>query len=435
MKKRTLLPVLFAGLGVLLAGADWPQWRGPDRSDVSRETGLLKSWPKEGPKLLWTFDEAGIGYSGPAIVSDKSVQGDKVVSGESLYVMGADEKNEFLLAVDVNTGKKLWSTDIGPYYSNKYGSGPRSTPTVDGRFIYVLGATGDLGCFDRESGAKKWGVNLTDNALGGKVQTWGYSESPLVDGDHVVCTPGGSKGTLAAFDKTTGSLVWRSKDVTDTQGYSSIVVAELAGVRQYVQQTMQGLAGFSPKDGSKLWYFSNPAYKVAVIPTPIVHDGMVYGVAGYGAGASLLRVSGADGTLDVEQLYKPEARALMDNKHGGVVAVGDDVFGWSDAKGGKWVCQDFKSGKEVWSSKALGRGSLTCADGNLYCYAEKDGTCVLVPATAAGWKEQGRFKIPKQTARREFHNNIWTHPVVANGKLYLRDQELLFCYDVKEGSR
>lgn len=423
MKTRTLLPVLFAGLGVLVAGADWPQWRGPDRNDVSKETGLLKAWPTEGPRLLWTFDEAGIGYSGPAIVGDK------------LYVMGANEKNEFLLAVDVKTGKKLWSADIGPYYSNKYGSGPRGTPTVDGRHVYVLGATGDLACFDRELGQKKWTVNLTDNALGGKNQAWGYSESPLVDGDHVICTPGGSKGTLAAFDKHTGKLVWRSEEVTDKQGYSSVVVAELAGVRQYVQQTMNGIAGFSPKDGSKLWYFPVPAYKVAVIPTPVIHDGLVYGVAGYGAGASLLRVTADAAKFDVQQLYKPDARSLMDNKHGGVVAVGNNVFGWSDAKGGKWVCQDFKSGKEVWSSKALGRGSVTCADGNLYCYAEKDGTCVLVPAKADGWHEHGRFKIPRQTTRREFNNNIWTHPVVANGKLYLRDQELLFCYDVSDGTR
>jgi outer membrane protein assembly factor BamB len=422
MTKRTLLPVLFAGLGLLLAGADWPQWRGPDRSDVSGETGLLKHWPKGGPKLMWTFDEAGTGYGGPAVVGDR------------LYVMGTDEKDEFLLAIDVNTGRKVWSARVGPYFFNNYGSGPRSTPTVNGDLVVVLGPGGDLVCFERNGGARKWTVNLTDTAIGGRLPGWGYSESPLVDGDQVVCSPGGSKGTLAAFDKHTGKVLWRSKDVTDAAGYSSVVVAKLGGVRQYVQQTMTGIAGFSPKDGSKLWYFANPKYHTAVIPTPIVHDGLVYAVAGYGAGASLLRVDSKDGTLEVEQLYPEQARGLMDNKHGGVVEFGNDVFGWSDA-GNKWVCQDFKSGKEVWSSKALGRGSVTCADGNLYCYAEKDGTCLLVPATAAGWKEQGRFVIPRHAAHREFNNNVWTHPVVANGRLYLRDQELLFCYDIKDGAR
>jgi outer membrane protein assembly factor BamB len=302
---------------------------------------------------------------------------------------------------------------------------------VDGNFVYVLGANGNLVCLDRSTGATKWSVSLTDKAIGGGRPNWGYSESPLVDGNHVVCSPGGSKGTLAAFDKDTGKVVWRSKDVTDPEGYSSIVVGKLAGVRQYVQQTMNGVAGFSPKNGQKLWYFPEPAYRTAVIPTPIVRDGLVYAVAGYGAGASLLQVENTDGKMDVRQLYPKAARDLMDNKHGGVVAVGDYVFGWSDANRGKWVCQEFRTGKQVWIAPGIGRGSVTAADGNLYCYGEKDGTCVLVPATADGWNEKGHFTIPRHAKYREFNNNVWTHPVVANGKLYLRDQELLFCYDVK----
>jgi outer membrane protein assembly factor BamB len=441
MTTRTLLPVLIPGLAVLLAaadspkerasgkteitssGADWPQWRGPDRNDISHETGLLKTWPKTGPKLLWTYEETGIGYSGPSVV------------GDHLYVMGADEKNEFVQAINVKSGKKVWSSIVGEFYQNKYGSGPRSTPAVDGGHLYVLGANGDLSCLDRSTGAKKWSVNLTDKkgTAGGR-PVWGYSESPLVDGDRVVCSPGGSKGTLAAFDKETGKLLWQSKEVTDQEGYSSVVVAQLGGVRQYVQQTMNGVAGIAPADGKRLWYYPEPGYKVAVIPTVLVHNGLVYAVAGYGAGASLLQLENADGKFNARNLYSEEARGLMDNKHGGVLAVGDLVFGWSDASRGKWVCQDFKTGKEVWKSTAQGRGSVTCADGNLYCYSEKDGTCVLVPAVASGWKEQGRFTIPRHTKDREFNNNIWTHPVVANGKLYLRDQELLFCYDVKNAA-
>jgi outer membrane protein assembly factor BamB len=422
MRTRTLLLLLPALLAGPALADDWPQWRGPRRDDVSRETGLLKAWPPGGPKSVWVSDQAGIGYSGPAVVGDR------------VYVLGADEKAEFALALDAHTGKKVWFTEIGAFYKNSYGSGPRSTPTVDGDVLFVLGANGDLACLEAATGAKRWSVSLTKD-LGGQQPNWGYSESPLVDGDRVICTPGGAKGTLAALDKATGKALWRSEGLTDWAAYSSCVAAEIGGVRQYVQLTMQGwqkggVVGVAAKDGRKLWYYEHPKYKTAVIPTPIVHDGLVYAAAGYGAGCVLLKPTRDGDTFKVEQLYDDAAMRLMDNKHEGVVLVGGHVYGWSDR--GKWVCQDFKTGKEVWSSKALGRGSVACAGGDLYCYSEDDGTAVLVPASPDGWKEKGRFTIPRHTRRREYKNNIWTHPVVANGRLYLRDQELLFCYDVSD---
>jgi outer membrane protein assembly factor BamB len=420
MKTRTLLSVLVSGLTVFLAGADWPQWQGPERDNVSRETGLLKSWPRGGPQLLWTFDEAGNGYAGPAIVGDR------------LYLPGGDGKNEFVIAVDVNTGKKVWTSNIGSFYRNRYGSGPRGAPTVDGDAVVVLSAKGDLCCLDSHGGAKRWSISLTDPGVGGSIPVWGYSESPLVDGEQVVCTPGGSKGSLAAFDRHTGKVLWRSEGLSDEAAYSSIVVAEIGGVRQYVQQTMNGIVAVSPSDGKLLWRFPRKEYRTAVIPTPVIHEGLVYAVAGYGAGAALLKVDRLDGKFDVKNLYDDTARRVMDDKHGGVVAVGKDVFGWSDSGGGRWVCQDIRTGKAVWRSNALGIGSLTCADGHLYCYSEDDGTCVLVPASPADWKEDGRFTIPRHPTSREFANSVWTHPVVANGRLYLRDQQYLFCYDVKE---
>ena len=225
--------------------------------------------------------------------------------------------------------------------------------------------------------------------------------------------------------------------MTDPAGYSSVVPAEIGGIRQYVQQTMKGVVGVAAADGKLLWSYPRGEYRTAVIPTVIVKDGMVYGVAGYGAGAALLKLDRLDGKFDVRNLYNNAARQLMDDKHEGVLAVGDRNFGWSDTARGKWVCQDFRTGKEVWSSTKLGRGSITCADGNLYCYAEKDGTCVLVPATDAGWVEKGRFKIPKHADKSDFRSKdaVWTHPVVANGRLYLRDQQYLFCYDVKDSAR
>lgn len=396
---------------------DWPQWRGPKRDNVSTETGLLKTWPDGGPKLLWTSEQAGIGYSGPAVVGDR------------LYTLGGDEKNDFVIALDVRNGKKLWSMPIGAYVRNPYGSGPRSTPTVDGEYLYALSASGQLACLKTDNGEKVWSVSLT--GLGGGKPNWNYSESPLVDGDQVVCSPGGKQGTLAALNKKTGAVLWRSTELTDPAGYSSIVPATVGGVRQYVQLTMKGVAGVAAKDGRLLWYYPNRKYRTAVIPTPIVHNDLVYAVAGYGAGAVLLKLTpDGDGTK-AEQLYGEDAMRLMNDKHEGVVRIGDYVYGWSD--NGGWTCQEFQSGKKMWQSRKLGRGSMTCADGHLYCYSEDKGTVVLVPVSPEGWQEKGRFSIPRQSEKRSRSGGVWTHPVIANGRLYLRDQELIFCYDIKGG--
>lgn len=429
-KTRFVVPVLL--LGILTAGLvrtlnahDWPQFRGPKRDNASTETGLLKNWPESGPKLSWTSEDGGIGYSGPAIVGDR------------LYTMGGDEKNDFVVALDASNGKKRWSTPIGPYVRNGFGSGPRGTPTLDGDRLYALSSAGNLACLQTENGEKVWSVSLTGAALGGGKPNWNYSESPLVDENRVVCSPGGKGGTLAAFDKKTGKLLWRSKGLTDMASYSSIVPANIGGVRQYVQLTMKdrrgggggAVAGVAAKDGRLLWYYPHSKYRTAVIPTPIVHDDYVYAAVGYGAGDVLLKLTSKDDRIKAEQLYDEDGRKLMDNKHEGVVLVGDYVYGWSDRGG--WTCQEFKTGKMKWQSKKLGKGSLTYADGMLYCYSEDDGTAALVVASPEGWQEKGRFTLPRHTKRREYKNNVWTHPVVANGKLYLRDQELIFCYEVK----
>jgi outer membrane protein assembly factor BamB len=401
-----------------LRTGDWPQWRGPDRNDVSKETGLLKTWPKEGPKLLWTFADAGVGYAGFAVVGDR------------LYTMGADDKKEYVYALDLKTQKKAWSTEIGTRYTNGRGDGPRSTPTVDGDLLYVIGGQGNLVCCKTAGGEKVWEKSLTKD-LGGGIPQWGYTESPLVDGDQVVCTPGGAKGAVAALNKKTGELLWQSKDFTDRAGYSSLVIAEVGGVRQYVQMTGNSVAGVAAKDGKRLWRFPRNG-PVAAIPTPVVAGDLVYATSGYRAGCNLLKLSPSAGGTKEEEVY---ANKDMTNHHGGVVLVDDYLYGYSDDKG--WVCQEFKTGKVVWESKKLGKGSLTCADGQFYCYSENDGTVVLVEANPKEWKENGQFTIPQKSKLprppQQPRNNIWTHPVVANGRLYLRDQELIFCYDVKNG--
>jgi outer membrane protein assembly factor BamB len=423
MKTRTLLifAAYLCALALPVGAADWPQWRGPNRDGISKETGLLRSWPQNGPPLVWTYEDAGVGYSGPAVVGDR------------LFTLGGDGETEYVYALDIQAEKpkKVWSTEVAPLFKQGRGDGPRGNPTVDGDLLYAIGGQGELICVETATGQRRWHCNLRSELGGQMMSGWGYSESPLVDGDKVVCTPGGSQGTLAALDKKTGKVLWRSKDFTDAAGYSSLVVTNVGGIRQYVQMTGQSVAGVAVDDGRLLWRFERRS-PTAAIPTPIVHDNLVYVSSGYGTGCTLLRLNTVgNGVIQCEQVY---ANKNLVNHHGGVVLVGEYVYGYSDGKG--WVCQDLKSGKTVWEEKRkLGKGAVTYADGHLYCYSEDAGTLVLVEATPDGWKEDGRFKIPRETTVRKPQGKIWTHPVVANGRLYLRDQDLLFCYNIKELTR
>jgi outer membrane protein assembly factor BamB len=394
------------------ANFDWPQWRGPDRTDLSKETGLLKKWPAEGPKRVWLFENAGNGYSGPAIANGK------------YFTIGTRDNNECVIALDANTGKELWVSKIGGQLENDWGVGPRGTPTVDGDRVYALSGKGDLACINIADSKVTWTASMTD--LGGKTPKWGYTESVLVDGDKVLCTPGGSKGALVAFNKTDGKVVWRSADFTDAAQYASIVPADINGQRQYIQLTMQHLAGISAKDGKLLWSSDWPG-RTAVIPTPIYRDSHVYISSGYGVGCKLVKIEAGNKATTVYE------NKVMKNHHGGVILVGDHLYGYSDGLG--WVCQDFKSGDQVWAERSkLGKGAIAFADGMLYCLDEKSGAVVLIEASPKGWSEHGRFMLDPKTKIRSPQGAIWTHPVISNGKLYLRDQDLIYCYDIKGGS-
>lgn len=387
---------------------DWPQWRGPSRNDLSTEKGLLKAWPASGPKQVWLFKEAGLGYSGFS------------VSDGRLFTMGARGEKEFLICLNAKDGRELWATPIGGTYPNNWGDGPRGTPTVDGKFVYALAAQGGLICADVSKGNVVWKADMKD--FGGKVPGWGYCESVLVDGNKVVCTPGGGKGAVVALDKKTGAVVWQSKDFTDEAHYSSIITADLNGARQLIQLTPKTIVGLNAKDGSVLWR-SDWQGKVAVIPTPIYKDGHVYVTSGYGVGCKLVKVGAGNQVSDVY------VNKVIKNHHGGVVLVGDHLFGHSDGAG--WTCQNFLTGEEVWSSKAFGKGAVTYADGMLYCLEEGSGTVVLAEASTKGWSEKSRFTLSPQTQLRKRDGRIWTHPVISNGRLYLRDQEIIYCFAVK----
>jgi hypothetical protein len=411
---------ILAGLATLIVLAitlqgrseahDWPQWRGPERDGISTEGGLRRNWPPDGPQRIWLSRNAGLGYSSPSVVGDR------------MYIMGSVDGKEMLLAMGVDDGSQLWSTEIGERFNNNRGDGPRGTPTVDGELVYALGAQGDLLCVRVADGNAVWRARMQD--FGGRIPNWGYSESVLIDGSHLICTPGGEGGSLLALNKKTGEKIWQSDQFTDAAHYSSIIVAEHAGTRQYIQRSLQNTVGVAAEDGRLLWMNEFPG-RTAVAPTPIFHNGFVYVSAGYNAGCELLRLGDEN---QVEQIYNNKN---MKNQHGGVVRVGDHLYGFSDGQG--WVCQDFATGNIVWREREpLGKGCLVCAGGMLYLVEEKRGGVVLIEASPDGWEEHGRFTLSPQSERRKPSGRIWTHPVVVDGRLYLRDQELLFCFDVRE---
>lgn len=418
-----LLPfALLAALFLVVSpgfGDDWPQWRGPNRDEISKETGLKKNWSKDPPKLLWTYRDAGRGYSGPSIVDGK------------LYITGSrKDVKDSLICIDANTGKELWAQEYADYYDNGYGGGPRGNPTVADGMVYIVAPKGEIYCLAADTGKMVWHKDFIKD-LGGKLMPpgWGFSESPLVDGDKVICTPGGGKGTLAALNKKTGEVIWRSKDLTDEAGYASAVVSEFGGIRQYITLTAKGVVGVSAKDGKLLWRHDNPGYRTAVIPTPIVSGEYVFATAGYGAGCDLVKLTGSGENIKAEKVY---ANKNLVNHHGGVVLLKDHIYGYSDTRG--WVCLNFKTGDIVWeekSNKTPGKGAIAYADDRLYCLGENDGTLAQIEATTEGYQELGRLKLPETTKLNRGRGKVWAHPVIANGKLYLRDLDLLFCFDVK----
>lgn len=435
MMRWLSLGVAFLLTGLAATAADWPQWRGPDRNGVSQESGLLQSWPKDGPKLLWTYRQTGIGFSGPAIV------------GDILYILGADDKTEYVLCLDLKNQTELWKSPLGPLFSQDgFGHGPRSTPTLDGQLLFALGAHGDLVCLDLQARGKEvWRKSLVKDLGGEMMSEWGYSESPLVDGDLLICTPGGSQGTVAALNKKTGGLVWQSKELKQKAPYSSVVISQAGGVKQYIQNSYTGdseegyVSGFSAKDGKLLW--SQRTFKkfnYAIGPTPIVQKDLVYVTVGYGCGCHLYQlVPEAGGLFKAQEQYPAKYQKLVKSYHGGVVLLDGHIYGQSEVLG--WICQDFKTGAVRWEEKnqlSCRSGSTLAAGERLYFFAD-DGNLALVVPNPKEWQEVGRLALPEKSKLRgggtkQSGAAIWTHPVVANGRLYLRDQELLFCYDVRD---
>ena len=395
---------------------DWPQWRGPQRNGISKETGLLPQWPKDGPKLLWEHKDTGRGYSTPSVV------------GPVLYVLGNDGiENEFVEALSVSDGRQTWRTRIGPAGNPKQEPnfpGARSTPTVEGSILVALGSDGDLAVLETNGGKVRWQKSLRRD-FGGKPGIWAYSESPLVDGDKVICTPGGAEATLVALDKNTGDVVWKAKvPGGDEAAYSSAIIVEAGGVKQYVQMLAKGLVGIDAQSGKFLWRYGKTVSRYgANIPTPVADGDLVF-CAGAGTGGGLVKLSVKDGAFTPEQIYfSPKLPTAI----GGAIKLGEDLYGTT---GESMVCINFRTGAMKWEERGLGAAALCFADGRFYLHGE-NGEVALVEATPEGYREQGHFAPPNQPEKAGPMEKAWAYPVVANGHLYVRDHNLLWCYDVK----
>jgi outer membrane protein assembly factor BamB len=412
---------LLLAASLLAVAADWPQWRGPERNGISKETGLLKSWPKEGPKLLWQVKDIGYGYSTPAVV------------GERLYLISnKGNDNEFVQALEVKDGSQAWSKQIGKVGANipfaPY-PGARSTPTVEGDVLYALGSDGDLVCMEIAGGTVRWQKNLRTD-FGGVPGKWAYSESPLIDGDLVICTPGGKEATLVALNKKTGAPVWKTAvPGGDAAAYASVVISHAAGRKQYVQFLDAGVVGVDAKTGKFLWRYDKTGKgSPANIPTPVVGGDYVYSTSSNFAasGGGLVRLKAEGESITPEPVY---FERLAPASIGGAVLLDKYLYGTSRNEG--LLCLEFATGKVKWEDKCLGAASLCYADGRLYVHGE-DNRVALVEATPDAYREHGRFTLPDQPKHlRGQMEKAWSYPVVANGRLYIHDVGTLWCYDVR----
>jgi outer membrane protein assembly factor BamB len=389
---------------------DWPQWQGADRTNVSTETGLLKDWPKDGPPLAWMVKGMGSGYSTPSIAAGR------------IFLMGNRDDDECVIALRESDGGLLWTKRIAQAGEASGFQGPRSTPTIVGDVLYALGVKGDLACLKVESGEIVWQTSLPKEFKGAG-GGWGYCESPLVDGDKLIATPGGHEATIVALNRHDGNPIWKSKvPQGDSADYASAIIAEVGGKRQYIQFLKGGVVGVAADDGAFLWRYNGPANDIANCSTPLFHDGEVFAASSYGKGGGLAKISGEGTSFTAKQVYFTKE---MKNHHGGMVRVGEYVYGSNE---GLLTCLNWKTGEVKWEDRKPGKGSITCADGRLYYRNEGNGAVTLVEATPEKYIERGQLK--KQPERSD--KNPWPHPVIANGRLYLRDQGVLLCYDIKE---
>ena len=413
MLKHSFVLTLVLALGLVTVtssqsggGADWTQWRGPSRTGVSTDTGLMTPWPPSGPPRVWAVSGLGAGY------------GSVSVAGDRIFVQGMQRGESVVSSLNRVDGTLVWSRALGRAGNSYEGPGPRGTPTVDGDRVYVLTEMGDLACLRRRDGSVIWQRNILED-FDGRNPPWLISESPLVDGDHLIVTPGGRNAGMVALDKMSGRTVWVSTELSDQAGYASPVVADVDGVRTVMTFTSEAGVGVRASDGHLMWRYRRVANSTANITTPVFHDNKVFYTSSYGRGGALLALSAKDGEVGAEEVYFTRN---LQNHHGGVVLVDGYLYGFHNST---LTCVQFATGEVMWRSRSVGKGSLTYADGHLYVLSQSS-VVGLVEASPAEYVEKGRFRIPDRGWPS------WAHPVVSGGRLYIRNQETLAAYDLLE---
>lgn len=384
---------------------EWPQWRGPQRNGLSSETGLLKQWPANGPAVAWTISNLGEGY------------GSLAIKGGRIYVQGTSAAASSVFCLNAADGKVIWSTSLGPKVGQDRGGGPRGTPTLDADRLYVLTENGDLACLRARDGSAVWRKNILKE-YDGENPIWLISESPLVDGNRLVVSPGGRGAGIVALDKMTGAELWRTKELSDQAGYASVLAADVGGVRTYMNFTHNAAVGVRASDGKLMWSYKQAANRTANCSTAVFADNKVFFSSAYDTGAALLNLSAQNGEVKAQEAYF--TREMM-NHHGGLVLVNGYLYGFSNAI---LTCIEFNTGKVMWKHRSVGKGALTYADGMLFLLGEKQ-MVGLAEANPQAYVEKGRFPI------QDMGRESWAHPVVLGGKLYIRNQGMLTSYDVK----
>ena len=387
------------------AAADWPQWRGPSRSAISPETGLLRSWPAAGPPRAWSTSNLGAGFGSIAVSRDR------------VFVQGMRNSQSVVSALNRADGTLVWARPIGRAGDNDRGLGPRATPTVDGDRMYVLTENGDLASLRVQDGGIVWQRNILQE-FGGRNIDWLISESPLIDGNNVIISPGGRGAGMAALDKTTGKTVWVSKELSDRAGYSSPIVADVQGVRTIMTLTGEAGIGVRASDGKLMWRHPAVSNSTANIATPVFFDNKVFYSSNYGTGGALLALRAQNGEVRAQEVYFTRD---MQNHHGGLVVVNGYLYGFHNAI---LTCLEFATGKVMWRNRSIGKGSVAYADGSLYLLSENN-VVGLADASPTGYRETGRFRIPEQGWPS------WAHPVISGGRLYIRDQGILTAYNIR----
>lgn len=402
--------------------ADWPDWRGPDRDAVSRETGLLQAWRAGGPPLAWQASGIGVGYSSVT------------VAGDRIYATGDKDGAQRVFALARDGGRILWQAKLGPTFEERRGGGPRGTPVYDDGRVFALGTDGELVCLEAATGKEVWRRSLTRDFGGQMMSHWMWSESPLVDGDRLVFTPGARDAALVAVAKATGKEIWRASvpDLgpagKDGAAYSSIVVSHGGGVKQYVQLMGRGLVGIRASDGKFLWGYNRVANGVANVATPIVRGDLVFASTGYQTGSALIELERAgDGGVRAKERYFLDAKTLQ-NHHGGLVLVGDHLYAGHGQNKGFPICVELETGKVAWGGDIRNAGTdsatVLYADGRIY-YRYQNGVILLVDASPGGYVERGTLEIP------DVKDPSWPHLAIAGGHLYVREQDRLYCYDLR----